>query len=127
MVIRNTTSVIRSLPYHLINQVLELYSLLFGPSLQHQRTETFLALYSQTPNLSFTTFAKGTISSLTSDFFKNKKHTNFIRCLDLSANQKLNEKKTERKKLYKPKLLHFYNIALKVAIARNASNKKPCS
>ena len=127
MVIRNTSSVIRSLPY-LINQVLELYSLLFGPSLQDHRTETFFALYIRKHQIShLPPLQKAQFLCLHQIFFKNKNHTNFIRCLDLSANQKLNENKAERRKLYKPKLLHFYNIILKVAIARNASNKKPSS
>ena len=35
---------------------------------------------------------KGPISSFISHFLKNKKHTNFNRCLHLYANQKLNKK-----------------------------------
>ena len=87
----------------------------------------FLRLYSQFKIRQNSCLCKSHFFMFYEHFSKNKKHTNFYRCLNLYRQQKLNEKKPERRSLYKPKLSHFYNIVQKVAIARNASNKKPSS
>ena len=72
----------------------------------------------------FVAFAKGPISSFISHFLKNKKHTNFNRCLHLYAIKKLNKKKSERRSLYKPKLSHFTTSCEKSPLRQNASRKK---
>ena len=125
MIIRNIWCIIRFLPYRLINQAFELYSLLFGPSLQPPAHRTLSRIiFISTEILQFVALAKGPISSFISNFLKNKKHTNFNRCLHLYANQKLNKKKPERRSLYKPKLSHFTTSCEKSPLRQNASRKK---
>ena len=70
-------------------------------------------------------FCEGIIWCFISHYSKNKKHTNFCTCLNFYNNQKLCTKKPERRNLYKQKLSHFDDFERKVAIAQNASSKKP--
>ena len=124
LIIRNKWCIIRFLPYRLINQAFELYSLLFGPSLQPPAHRTLSRIiFISTESFSLSPLQKARFHHL-SHFLKNKKHTNFNRCLHLYANQKLNKKKSERRILYKPKLSHFTTSCEKSPLRQNASRKK---